>query len=1287
MRKQVKALYALIILTFIVMAMVIWTPFAKVWIKKTVAAQMAKYLEAPITFTDIQLGFFPPSVEFQNIQMIKQSSPLQYVSAGRIRVSMALSPSISGRIRIKKVEIEQPTLKFNFANFKFDRSEKKEEGDEKFRLPTLRDVLKVQIDQIEISKTALSFEFPGQYFVEMDSETAGYRREKRTEFWTWKGQAVARKGQARQMLDNVEIIAKREGQKVEIEKLEIAGVENHILLTGQAFPVAKMMLNISGETDDLMNVLRSMELMKGDLQLYGNYKIQSKLLGPWNDLNQDGKILLEKINLDGRKFDRLQADFQVRKNQIKSIKGALDVNQTKVNFDVNNILQNKKAQFTVRGENVNYGDVQRSIDPTIDPILRSMLNVNVQGEITIMPFTMKGKYKAAGAQMLFDFPPMLMPYIPLELKQIEAEGTVDWDMNKGCVLEGPVRTAGMNGTYKINFPEPAKVNGTWDFNISRFGELFAKDYPATGKGKITGALNVDDGDLRANFLLDIKDFQYAKYEKSTLTGDLIFTDKGTEVSKIQIATNNKRGIANFDGKFEHGEDGQTSVEGTAKNFNLAWISELVSRRFPFVAGIQGRGSATVSLHGPSDAIEGKVLFDSENFDWKNEHLDQVSARLQITPTGLDIQDMRFSAEQFQVTGRGGIVNDKYQGMTVKMTRVPVALIGMPSWLTSYVSQVDGDLFLDGALEDPSIVLTGKLYQPNAESTALSDAGVFSARGKASKLNWEIDAFQKSLRSTGTVQIGEKTILEATGEMTKFNVLPTTNSFMTGQWQFSGDLAQIKTWNGNFKVSDFEIRNNKFTYKTQAPFELTAQHGIFHLTPFKLGDKDSNVAIKGHSDVDQNLSFTMNGKMPIALLTLLPLKLNRAEGLADVDIVWSGTLTNPILNGSFHAKNAYVQTTLFPHAIEDLELIADIEQNRIKARSLKGKMADGVLEGRGDLYLPTSTEESRIFLTGTVDQAWLRFPEWLPVLISGNFILDGKLSKPLLKGDFTILEGLYKDEWDWKKQILTIGKTARTTRIYRKEEEGLQYDLAFRTTNGRFLLRNQIATATLRGDLRVMGTNENLGMLGQIEILEGEVVFLDRRFRLTPGVINFTNPNEIATSFDLNATINIENIDIYLDIRTEQDEIRAYLSSNPLKEETTIISLLTLGVELNDLAVAQSSDQGMSLSLLPSVLSGPVQSRVETGLRKIKLIDTFQFIPYFSEETKTTSMRLLVGKQLYSKIRLSYSTDLFDTGLDNIFALEHLLNNNVKLMGSVRDNRLEAEQDYDVGFDVEFRLDF
>jgi hypothetical protein len=927
-------------------------------------------------------------------------------------------------------------------------------------------------------------------------------------------------------------------------------------------------------------------------------------MGPWDNLNQDGKLELSNLNFEGRKFNQVRANYKLRKNQLRSVDGSVQVNSTKIDFNLSNIIENKKAQYTVHAENMNYSDVQRSIDPVVAPILHSFLNLDAKGEIQIKPFAIKGKYQVSSQKIVFDFPPMLVPYLPLELKQIETEGTMDWNMKEGCTLEGPIKTQGMSGAYKFKFPEPGVVDGTWDFGISRFGDLFTKDYPVVGKGKITGGLKAAQGDLKALFSLNIKDLQYKRHEKSSLTGDLIFTNKETEVSKVQILTNNKRGAAFFDGKFENGVDGQVSLEGKVKDYNLAWISDMVSRRFPFVTGIQGRGTSTFSLHGPTGKVEGSILFESDNLDWKGEHLEKVVAKMNVSPAGLELEEVHISSEGFDVSAKGSVANSEYRGMIVKLNKVPIALLNTPEWLANYVTKVDVNLYLDGPMNDPQISAEGRMYQPNFESTALSNAGTFSAKGPASRLNWDVEAFERTFLASGIFQFGKKIAMQASGTMSKFNILPRTSSFITGEWNFSGDFAHIRTWNAELAVSLFEIRNDKFVYKTKAPFKLTAKQGIFHLTPFKLGDREGDVVIKGSTDLNENVSFFMKGKMPIALLTLLPLKLNRAEGIADVDVSLTGKINGPTLNGRFHAKNSYIQTRLFPHAIEDLELVAEIEQNRIKAEFFKGKIADGDIEGRGDLYLPTANTQMKIFLNGTVDQAWIRFPEWLPVLVSGNYLLAGDLSKPILKGDFTILEGTYKDEWDWKKQILTIGKAARTTRIYRKEDEGLQYDISFRSNNGKFILRNQLAFATMKGDLRVLGTNNNVGLLGQIEILDGEVVFLDRKFKLSPGVVNFTNPNDIKLAFDLNASTTVENVDIYLDIRTEQDQIRAYLSSNPDKDETTIISLLTLGVELNDLAVTSNADQGLSMSLLPSVLSGPVQSRVETGLEKLNSLIRF-----------------------------------------------------------------------------------
>lgn len=1299
MRKQVIALYALIGIGILLFSVLIWGPaFSRVWIKNIVSNQINKYLGSPVAFHDIRFYLFPPAVELDQIQYEKDSGPLQYVSAERLRLTIGLSPSLSGKIRIKKVDLIQPKLKLNFSEIQFNKTKSKKESGSKFRLPTLKDLLRVQIDEIAISKTGLEIELPGKYTLKISSDAAGFYRTKGVEFWTWNGEGYLIKGTNVKKVEHVVILAKRQGQKVEIVNFQISGVKNTIQASGQAYPEANLTIQSRGESKDLFQALKDMDFTKKVIPVTGKYIIETKVSGPWDALNQEGNVNLQQINFKGRIFDETKIQFSVQKNVLKAVKGEANLNGSKVNFELSNIAQNKRAHFKITGNKINYDVVQLAIDPTVPSIIDAFVDVSAEGEIGIQPFSMVGNYRVQTSQFTFQFPPMLVPYLPIELKQISVDGKMNWTQSEGCLLEGSLTADGFQGPYKLNFPEPAKIDGAWDFAVSKFGQIFTKDYPVIGKGRIKGGLTLNNGELKALFGMDIKDLQYHSHERSNLTGDLVFTNKGTEINNVQVVTQNKKGSVKFDGKFGHGEHGETTAEGEAKNFDLAWISDMVSRRFPFVAGVQGRGSATVSFHGSTNNIEGNIAFESGGLDWREQHFNKVISKLHLQPNGLDIRDTQFIGDDLQISAKGGVLTEKYQGLVVKVKKMPLGLLGVPSLVKKYFEQTNATLYVDGDAKDPDISLNADLFRMNLLTAELDNVGTVTAKGKKSKLNWEAETFEKKLRSAGTLEIGEKIKLTSSGELNKFAMflfVPGTDSAISGTWNFSGNIDDLKSWNGNLDVTTLNIRNNKLDYKIKDQFSLTINNGSFHLTPFVLGDRDARLAMSGDVDENENLNFGIKGKVPISLLTLLPLKLTRADGVADVNLGWSGKLRNPILNGKFVTKSAYIQNSFWPHPLEDLDVEADIDSNRIHIISMDGKMADGKVDVKGDLLLPTASSDARIFLNGTVDQAWIRFPEWLPVLVSGNFLFEGLLSKPLLKGDFVVLEGTYKNEWDWKKQILSVGSgAARTTRIYKKNEETIQFDISFRSDNGKFVLRNNLAIATMKADLRILGSNVNFGMLGQIQILDGEVTFLDRKFILSPGVINFTDANQVATSFDLNAQTRIQNsnTDIFLDIRTEGDEIRAYLSSNPVKDETTIVSLLTLGVELDDLAVTSNSDQGVSLSLIPSVLSGPVQSRVETGLRRIKLIDTFQFIPYFSEITKTTSMRLLVAKDLFTKVRLSYSTDVFNTGTGNTFALEHILNQNIKFSGSLGSlvdstSSVETNNEYNLGFDVEFRLDF
>ena len=456
---------------------------------------------------------------------------------------MGISPSISGRVRIKKVDVIKPELKFNFSKFKFEKGKKAEK--KTFRIPTFSDFLKVQIDEIQVSNTSLQVELPGNYFLEINSDNAGYSREKGTEFWTWNGQGQLQKGKRIKKLERVSIVAKRTGQNVEVVHFALQGEKNSIQITGQAYPEANLLINGLGESHDLFTALRDMELINFNSSVAGTYHIQTRLNGPWDNLKEDGICVLENIVIENRKFDQARIQFQAEKNLLKKAVGEVTLKGSKVDFELSNFKQNQTAHYKVHAEKIKYGVVQESIDPTTTSTLNSFLNISTEGELNIKPFSMQGTYHIDTPSITFDFPPILVPYLPLELKQIAIDGHLNWTQANGAIVDGNLVASGLSGPYKISFPEKGVVLGGWDFNVTQFGDIFTKDYPAIGKGKIKGNVRVAGGSLFAIFSPDIHDLQYNGHEKSNLTGDIIFTNFGTELSNMQINTQSKKSFAKF----------------------------------------------------------------------------------------------------------------------------------------------------------------------------------------------------------------------------------------------------------------------------------------------------------------------------------------------------------------------------------------------------------------------------------------------------------------------------------------------------------------------------------------------------------------------------------------------------------------------------------------------------------------------------------------------------------------------------------------------------------------------
>ena len=290
--------------------------------------------------------------------------------------------------------------------------------------------------------------------------------------------------------------------------------------------------------------------------------------------------------------------------------------------------------------------------------------------------------------------------------------------------------------------------------------------------------------------------------------------------------------------------------------------------------------------------------------------------------------------------------------------------------------------------------------------------------------------------------------------------------------------------------------------------------------------------------------------------------------------------------------------------------------------------------------------------------------------------------PTLGGELVIHKMKYTRPWDWRSKIISFGGKSYSLGI--KKDPDIYLNLRFSAPQGSIEIKNNVADAYLSGQARITGDDKSIGLVGTISVDRGKMSFLDNEFELTEGTIKFADEQRALAIFDVNAKTRVKGTDIYLNLRGTSDDPEMILTSIPSKSETDIVSLLTLGVESSELSTAGGTQSEISQSLMTSVLTGAIQENIEKTFRKTKLLDTFQIYPSFSDQTRTTELRVGIGKRMPWDTQIMYSTDVNNIGRNQEVKVDKGITDNLSLQGVLKE---KADERVDLGLDFEFKIDF
>jgi translocation and assembly module TamB len=228
--------------------------------------------------------------------------------------------------------------------------------------------------------------------------------------------------------------------------------------------------------------------------------------------------------------------------------------------------------------------------------------------------------------------------------------------------------------------------------------------------------------------------------------------------------------------------------------------------------------------------------------------------------------------------------------------------------------------------------------------------------------------------------------------------------------------------------------------------------------------------------------------------------------------------------------------------------------------------------------------------------------------------------------------------------------------------------------------NNLARMTASADLQLRGTYEHPQVFGRVDVDRGEVLFEGRRYLVTKGSVDFTNPSRIEPFFDIEAETRVrvpsETYRVTINLTGTAARFQPTFESDPPLPAADVLALLfgnvglsenpnqpSLGNELYALDPQKANERQTDVlaTRATQLLAGPISSSVGHAVEQTFGVDTFQLTPSLfgtsssSAQTSTRvnpAARVTIGKRISDRLYLTFSRSLSSAISDQILLLEY-----------------------------------
>ncbi|MFC1538514.1 translocation/assembly module TamB domain-containing protein [Candidatus Latescibacterota bacterium] len=432
-------------------------------------------------------------------------------------------------------------------------------------------------------------------------------------------------------------------------------------------------------------------------------------------------------------------------------------------------------------------------------------------------------------------------------------------------------------------------------------------------------------------------------------------------------------------------------------------------------------------------------------------------------------------------------------------------------------------------------------------------------------------------------------------------------------------------------------------------------------------------------------------LDIAAMQTMISNYKNMSGKTNAMLKISGALRDPVIEGYLNVADIAFTAPLLKIPITQGYAVLQFDRNTVHLDSLSANVNKGKFFASGTV-VHNQGALTELDLNAGILNIMINRPKEYSLTIDSALLNCKKHDNYYdLGGEIVLGESRLVKDFPPKSFITFLQKVERPSKTPAPILQQIRTNVLIKGSQ-KLWIDNNLARMRIRSEISMIGTVANPNVTGRLSVEEGYVIYLNKKFKITRGIVDSFDQNRFAPIIDFQAETNLKSFqtvsrvpyDVSLIVNGTMDKITFDLTSNPPEDKSDIIALLTVGATRNQLTGRNSDGTDVSISEIlkdraEELSSQKVSSYFSQKAGNLLGLEEITIEGNLFQAGKSSGPQLITSEKLTNRMDITYSTAVGHLN-DQRIRLDYLLNKNFSLVG-------ETDQKERTGIDLKYRLRF